>query len=155
MAGTNLSAMHEALTDSGQPTLAEWPFDPAASDPQHPPLSAPSSPWTRGELAILSPTASVIEQELRAGRAPVVGLRLARQCWNVDADGLIPPIPRTDADLGGHAMVAVAIGRHPLAGQVIALRNSWGTGWGSGGYAWIDINTLENRLLAVARAMPR
>lgn len=53
--------------------------------------------------------------------------------------------------IGGHCTVAVAYDpAHPLFGgrPAIQIQNSWGTGWGSGGFAWIaatDLLTLLQR----------
>jgi hypothetical protein len=45
----------------------------------------------------------------------------------------------TGRSLGGHAMALVGYDDSRNAYRII---NSWGTGWGDGGYAWIDYNTF-------------
>jgi C1A family cysteine protease len=53
-----------------------------------------------------------------------------------------------DSALGGHAVVAVGyddsrrIGSHQGA---LRIRNSWGTGWGDGGYGWLPYEYVRTR----------
>jgi hypothetical protein len=44
------------------------------------------------------------------------------------------PVPNDDAPLGGHA---VCLTGWSDAKQAFEMRNSWGTSWGDGGYAWL------------------
>lgn len=46
---------------------------------------------------------------------------------------------------GGHAMVVAGYVVLPKATYFL-LHNSWGTGWGDGGYAWIHATTLEKHM---------
>lgn len=50
----------------------------------------------------------------------------AKDCWN----GL------KDVNLGGHAMCVVAYDDDKYGGSFL-LMNSWGTGWGNGGFTWV------------------
>lgn len=40
--------------------------------------------------------------------------------------------------LGGHAIRVIGWGRDPVGGDYWIAANSWGTGWGQGGYFWIQ-----------------
>jgi C1A family cysteine protease len=66
-----------------------------------------------------------------------------------DAPDIPYPDPRTDRHLGGHAVVAVGYDdARAIAGNkgALLLRNSWGTGWGDGGYGWLPYAYVEDQL---------
>ena len=153
--GSTLDAMSHALSDIGQPTLTDWPFSPLVTGPQAVPTAAGTPPWRQAKLIKLAPTVQEIERVLRDGDAPVVGIRLTGAFFTVGSSGVLPPFAKNEPNLGGHALVAVALGQHPAGGAAIAFRNSWGESWGASGHAWAHAVTLETRLLAVARLHPR
>jgi C1A family cysteine protease len=42
-----------------------------------------------------------------------------------------------------HAVVVVGASDHPTKGfRRLLIRNSWGSGWGAAGYAWLPTNYL-------------
>jgi C1A family cysteine protease len=50
-------------------------------------------------------------------------------------EGTSLPEPREAGDVvGGHALLLVGF---DLEARVWRVRNSWGTGWGESGYAWL------------------
>lgn len=55
--------------------------------------------------------------------------------------------PRFGKPYSGHAMVIVGYDSHHTGGRTkdeyFKVRNSWGTGWGEGGYLWIKRSVLE------------
>jgi C1A family cysteine protease len=58
----------------------------------------------------------------------------------------IVPYPKPDEEiLGGHAVMAVG---YDDKQQRFLVRNSWGIGWGIGGYFWIPYTYLINRDLS-------
>lgn len=51
--------------------------------------------------------------------------------------------------LGGHAMLAVGYDDERMIGPyqgALLVRNSWGSGWGDRGYAWLPYHYVEQRL---------
>lgn len=52
--------------------------------------------------------------------------------------------PQSGRDVGGHAITVVGYD-HPR--RRMLFRNSWGTGWGTGGYAWITYEAIEEHHL--------
>jgi aminopeptidase C len=48
-----------------------------------------------------------------------------------------------------HAVIAVAHGTANKQ-RTIMMRNSWGSAWGNGGYAWLSENYLLPRIFALA-----
>jgi hypothetical protein len=99
--------------------------------------------WTRPARA-LSPVAprlinaepldfdvATICTELDAGHPVVVGLQVTRDWETFTGDTL--PEPTGDV-IGGHAVLLVG---YDLALRCFRVRNSWGSAWRDGGYAWL------------------
>ena len=63
----------------------------------------------------------------------------------VDRSGNVPLPVHGEQLLGGHAVLAVG---YDDARRVINFRNSWGTGWGDGGYGTIPYAYITNPSLA-------
>ena len=63
----------------------------------------------------------------------------------VDATGNVPMPAMSEAQIGGHAILAVG---YDIASGRILFRNSWGTSWGNEGYGTIPIEYLTNPNLA-------
>jgi C1A family cysteine protease len=58
---------------------------------------------------------------------------------------------RHDAPYGGHAVMAVGYDDDRIIGEskgAIKIRNSWGPGWGTGGYGWLPYDYLLSGLTA-------
>lgn len=72
-----------------------------------------------------------IAWELACGHPVAVGLRVTEQ-WDAPGDVIAPP--RGVAD-GGHAVLLVG---YDLSERLWRVRNSWGSSWGDGGYAWLS-----------------
>lgn len=63
----------------------------------------------------------------------------------VDRSGNVPLPVHGEQLLGGHAVLAVG---YDDVRRVINFRNSWGSGWGDGGYGTIPYAYITNRSLA-------
>jgi len=70
-----------------------------------------------------------------------VGVPWLNSMFDTAPDGVIVVDQRSGV-AGGHQVALVGI---DVARQLVRVRNSWGTSWGEGGYAWLgwaDLNTL-------------
>jgi C1A family cysteine protease len=96
----------------------------------------------------LSPTTvlSRIKTHLAAGHPSMFGFTVYSSIEMADDRGAIPFPARSERILGGHAVVAVGyddrikIANRTSGGETtgaLLIRNSWGTGWGEGGYGWL------------------
>jgi C1A family cysteine protease len=59
--------------------------------------------------------------------------------WNPASEAL--PLPKPDEkNIGGHAVAVVGwdFSRSKFSVDAFEIRNSWGPGWGDGGYFWMD-----------------
>lgn len=63
----------------------------------------------------------------------------------VASTGMVPMPGPSEQVLGGHAVMAVG---YDTARKVYIVRNSWGTGWGDGGYFYMPFDYVESRWLA-------
>ena len=63
----------------------------------------------------------------------------------VATTGFVPMPKKSESVLGGHAVVGCG---YDAKKKRILVRNSWGTGWGIGGYAWFPDAYLTNPNLA-------
>ncbi len=59
--------------------------------------------------------------------------------------GIVPMPSGNEKSLGGHAVLAVG---YDDSKQMFLVRNSWGNGWGIGGYFWMPYQYLNDRNLS-------
>lgn len=135
-----------ALEKNGQPAETEWPYSTTQADPWIVPTV--STLW-HGSLTHSSADASVnIEDMLRAGRPVIVAVRISAKL-------VLPEMPGATIDADGmgyqgHALLAVGLGACSKAGKRFLVRNSWGSAWGDGGYAWLASDYLNDKLVGYA-----
>jgi C1A family cysteine protease len=88
-----------------------------------------------------------IKTYLASGLPSMVGFTVYSSISQADKTGLIPFPTPGEKILGGHAVDVVGydneikiknmnVGAQETTGALL-IRNSWGTGWGSGGYGWL------------------
>jgi C1A family cysteine protease len=90
---------------------------------------------------------STIKTNLAAGLPSMFGFTVYSSYTQAKTTGKIPFPTSGEKIVGGHAIVAVGYDdsvkiKNTLAGAVettgaLLIRNSWGTGWGMGGYGWL------------------
>ena len=145
--GVSFDAMSEAIADDGQPLETGWPYIPklTAGDPWVPPKEPGDLFYrkaTKLKGGIVDITAS-----LDSGHPVVMVMNISIGFFNPPANEALPALigePRVNT----HAVIAVGRGEN-THGRCLLIRNSWDTGWGDGGYAWIHEDYLIPRLLAV------
>lgn len=148
--GTSMAAAAAALADEGQPVETAWPYTSDQLTPWTPPpitstlhktVLAPGALDFAGVIATLDTAAPV-----------VLGLIITDAFYRPDGAGRIP-FQAPDIERGGHAVLAVGYGSESGTGEpALLIRNSWGPGWGQGGYAWlprayVDCQLHETALL--------
>lgn len=59
--------------------------------------------------------------------------------------GIVPMPAPSEQTVGGHAVLVVG---YDDSQSMWLVRNSWGTGWGIGGYFWMPYAYFTNRMLS-------
>ncbi|TFV88118.1 hypothetical protein E4P40_10450 [Blastococcus sp. CT_GayMR20] len=150
-----------ALRDSGQPPLADWPWNPHLGvGTEDPPTAAGSPPWQQVAAAELhlahDGVEDPIEDALAAGHPVVLIVEVTDEFDDAGPDGSIdvPDIRSPEGDY--HAVLVVGAATHAELGRRLLIRNSWGPYWGAGGYGWLPLDYLVANALqaAVLIALP-
>jgi C1A family cysteine protease len=138
-----MSAALTAAEEDGQCDESAWPYgNAAATDARATYYRARGAARTRSGLV------DAIRKGLGDGTASLLVLRVTDSWFGVGNDGVIPA-PGAEDQMGGlHAVVAVG---YDDSRKQLIVRNSWGSGWGDGGYALLPYEYLERYGVEAAR----
>lgn len=144
--GTTLDAVADALRTHGQPSLADWPFNTAViHEADQIPLAAQTSIWHQADLSSV-PVANDgiedgIEDQLANGVAVALIIEVTTEFEQATPNGTIEVPPLTAPQGSYHAVLVVGARTHERV-RTLLVRNSWGPGWGAGGYGWLPLDYL-------------
>ena len=132
--GTTFGSAAVAISRWGQPPESEWPYDRSRADGVafSPPSAAGGSSWHRSGLRRIDVALADVRDHLDGGTPVLLGLTVFDTFFLPDPAGHISDPPSGADARGRHAVLAVG----HQADEVL-IRNSWGTTWALGGYAWI------------------
>lgn len=85
---------------------------------------------------------SLAKNHLASGFPVLIGMQVGKQFMSHSGGGIYKATG-TGNDEGGHAMCTVGYDDSRQAFKVI---NSWGTGWGEGGFGWVDYDTFNEKV---------
>lgn len=146
--GTTLHAVVAAAGAAGQTLETAWPYNStlgAGTEP--PPATATVGSFRTAELFDVPLAHDGLEEHLEdalaVGMPVVVVLEITAEFENPSADGEIDVPPLTAPVSDYHAVTAVGAETNAV-GTVrrLLIRNSWGPGWGAGGYGWLPYDYL-------------
>ena len=152
--GATLSSMLEALRLDGQPRESGWPYlqiAPSDASIWTPPRSV--GPLFGRQSTPVGHTIDAVIDQLELGHPVLLLTILSASFFSAGSHGIVdPPAKELPEPSQRHAVVAVA---HGVTGgqRAIFVRNSWGSGWGLGGYGWLTESFLTPRLFAAAILM--
>ena len=135
-AGAYIRSAIRAVRKVGVCGETDWPLDMERIN-ERPPMSAEMSGIRFADLAYERVTggAERVLDALQLGAPVVLGTLVGNVFADHFGDDTIPaPGPR-EVMLGGHCVLACGFDR---GGERVRILNSWGTGWGSGGFAWLE-----------------
>jgi C1A family cysteine protease len=152
--GASLRTALKAMVRFGIPPAELWPYDPARLDATPDPfLYSFARDYQAIRYVRLDPAdgggadaLGRVKAFLAAGFPSLFGFSALRSLTG-DAD--IPAPTVYDSVCGGQAAVAVGYDdnrRIRSARGALLVRNSWGSGWGEGGYGWLPYAYVEQRL---------
>ncbi len=148
--GAVLGAMLETLRVDGQPVEAAWPYldSKAVRATTWLPPATVGVCFGRDGAAGRGDLPGV--RSALAGGRPMVILTMLSSSFFEPVDGIVDEAPGEKPELSQrHALVAVGTGS-VLGMPATLVRNSWGSGWGLGGHAWLTDRYLAPRLFATA-----
>ncbi|MGH2706340.1 MAG: C1 family peptidase [Actinomycetota bacterium] len=146
--GTTLAAGGAALEVKGQTVETCWPYNQSLGDGTEPePASAATAPWYRG-TTIDTPLShdgieTLVEDALAAELPVILVIELTKEFNYPALDGEITVPLLTAPASDYHAILAVGAATNAAGTQRrLLVRNSWGSGWGAGGYGWLPLDYL-------------
>lgn len=146
--GTTLAAGSDALAVKGQTVEPCWPYNDtlgAGTEPE--PLTATQATWYSAAIVHMPLAHDGIEEladdALTAGLPLMVVIELTREFEHPAAQGEIN-LPALTAPVGDyHAVLAVGAATNAEGtNRRLLIRNTWGPGWGAGGYGWLPLDYL-------------
>lgn len=148
--GAVLGAMLDTLRMDGQPVDAGWPYldaEAVQATTWRPPATVGACFGRNGAAG--GGDLSGVRSALAAGH-PIVVLTMLSVSFFAPVDGVVDEAPGERPEPSQrHALVAVGTGK-VLGMPATLVRNSWGSGWGLDGHAWLTDRYLASRLFATA-----
>jgi C1A family cysteine protease len=146
--GASIREGIQAVSNNGYPPEEIWPYDESqfATAPS-PDAQSQATGHKVFQSFCLNQTLDHLRGTLADGEPFVFGMTIfdSFESPQVASSGQVP-MPGTDEPtIGGHAMMGVG---YDDEGQFFWVRNSWGDGWGIGGYCQIPYAYLTNPQLA-------
>jgi hypothetical protein len=128
-----------AIAADGQAREDHWPYGQPGWPAEPPALAAEATNrvvpglWRPLGLA----TVGEIRSTLQRGAAVICSLRFVPGAWfEIGEDAVVDAAPG-EITAAGHAVLATGVRSWGLAREVIEFKNSWGDGWGDGGYGYL------------------
>lgn len=152
--GAYLRSTMKAMVLFGVPPESYWTYDTSKYDDEPSAFlyafaqSYQAIRYFRLDEPAMSPSAVLkrVKEFLAAGYPSMFGFTVYG--FGNDKGEIAYPGPG-DSVQGGHAVVAIGYDDNRKIGGkkgAIKIRNSWGTGWGEGGYGWLPYAYVENGL---------
>lgn len=157
--GTTFPDTLGALTHTGQPEEAAWPYLTAAPDPATWKPPRITHPMYRCDSIDAQTSTAELQQSLEAFQPVVLGLFISSTftspaAWLYEGNEVVLPDDHEVIDYAlGHAVVIVGLG--DLENEPACLiRNSWGPRWGFNGDAWLKQSYIVRRLMGAFTFRP-
>ena len=150
--GAQLPSMLKVIETIGQVIESEWPYLkqlPSNLSVWKPPSALLN--FYRCDSSQLPATLATVTQSVLDGHPVLITMRISDAFYTPAGNGVIDQRGTEQPDpQRRHAVVAVGCGTW-MSTDAILVRNSWGTGWGLQGYAWLTAAFLQPRLDSVTQ----
>lgn len=144
--GTTILSCMSALEQNGACSEGAWPFEEGRVNEAPDDASYEEARQFLIEGFEQVPTdLTAWKTALAAGYPIIFGLKLFDSFDKQKAKGVVPPPTPKETGReshGGHAMLCVG---YSDADEVFIVRNSWGSGWGDGGYCYVPYRYVMNQ----------
>jgi hypothetical protein len=143
----------EILQSIGVCPESAWPFISLNLDVAPPDyLNNLAAPGKVSSIGRVDPTIEGIKGALFSGIPVVVGIMVYSSMMDDDVarSGHVPVPSSTEQCLGGHAILVVG-----FAGNTFEFLNSWGSGWGNGGFGYFTIDYVNAGMVKAAMVISK
>lgn len=139
--GAYLRSTLAAVRHQGICTEQLWPYDESKFAVQPPAVCyADGAQRTITSYELLTTLDDMLDA-LNQNKPVIIGLTVYDTFNYVDENNPVVQLPRVGDSGGGHAMTAVG---YDIAQRLILVKNSFGTGWGTGGYGWLPFEYVTS-----------
>jgi hypothetical protein len=159
--GTTLRAIAGAVEHTGQPLESIWPYnDTLGANTEPTPRAADDATFNTASLFYVPLAHDGIDDDLEAtlrfGLPVIIVLEITSEFENPSAGGEID-VPALSSPVNDyHAVTAVGAATNAAGdSRRLLIRNSWGPGWGFGGYGWLPYDYLVAFAVQAAAVDPR
>lgn len=139
--GTSIRYALQVLQKIGVPCEEAWPYSDVV-------IGEPKS-WAKlvamwSIIGAYERIQDLNEMKLSLLDNPVViGIPCFAEIFSVDSSGFIPYPSNTDVIYGGHAICVIGYNDNK---KRVLFKNSWGPGWGNGGYGFLGYDYITDFL---------
>lgn len=148
MVGTTTTHIGQALSRTGQPDEARWPYPQSRLDPtaEEPPPQCATPPWRTATLTTFAARDHQFEQRceshLADGKPVVLIIQVTDEFYAPKSDGTIAIPPARAKSYGNHAVLVMGLLESQTGERHLLIRNSWGPMWGDAGYGLLPLGYL-------------
>ena len=141
--GTTYEAAVKGMARDGQAESSLWPYDETIShlDPGYQPSIAATTDAMnrRAQGTSLHVTLNNLRTTLKTGKSVAIAIPIWDELELTNGLSVVS-LPEDITTMTLEHAVVIA-GHNPMTHSVL-IRNSWGTKWGDGGYAWVEDTLL-------------
>ena len=138
--GISIRGITSALEADGQCFEIDWPYGALE------PVNSKTEFFRSQSVLIADSPLEFTLEALAAGKSLVVAIAITSAWFDVSDNGQIQCVDTNEPALGHHAVVAIG---YDETDRQLLIRNSWGEGWGSGGYGHLPYEVFAARVLTV------
>jgi C1A family cysteine protease len=143
--GAEIRDVMKALAQYGVPYETEWPYDTSKFSVMPPAQAKTDALQHKAVMYLRCPSLYTVKASLHQGFPVVIGFSVPDNMMSEECaqSGIVLPPAPDEAFDGGHAVLAVGYDDNFMCGDekgAIICQNSWGTGWGVGGYFYLPMS---------------
>jgi C1A family cysteine protease len=143
--GLTTKSIIEVLSERGQPSEKQLPYDRFASDPALP-KNEIEPRYCVDAVNKSSDVINSVNVRLEEGEVIVACISLPRTFQTISTPYILD---NEVGNIGYHAVLIVGSAKKKCGSKFFLIRNSWGAGWGDNGHCWLSEEFLRSRTLSL------